>query len=195
MISNITGDIKKFLSELKADIPEVFRRSGVRASAPEKKSPGVPCQLNFSFLGKNPAITEESEIKLTVSIRKCNRREAVLIIKARVIRWAGIMGAGYGKISVKDQKSIWGSCSGRRNLNFNWRIAMAPSEVLDYVIIHELCHLAEMNHSPVFWKGVAKWCPDYRTHRSWLRKNSAELKKSSVFMFLDTLKSRAKMRY
>lgn len=81
----------------------------------------------------------------------------------------------YGHVSIKGQKSRWGSCSRLGNLNFNWRLLLAPLPVLDYVVVHELCHLKELNHGPRFWKLVALGCPDYATHRRWLRVHGAEL--------------------
>ena len=85
-------------------------------------------------------------------------------------------GLTYGRVSVKEQKSRWGSCSKLGNLNFNWRLLLAPLPVLDYVVVHELCHLKEMNHGPRFWKLVALGCPDYAVHRRWLRQHGHELR-------------------
>jgi len=81
------------------------------------------------------------------------------------------------RICIKDQKSRWGSCSSKRNLNFNWRIIMAPKEVADYVVVHEMCHLRHLNHSPEFWREVAGILPDYKERRKWLREHGAELMK------------------
>jgi len=83
------------------------------------------------------------------------------------------LGLEYGRVFVKDQRTLWGSCSGRKNLNFNWRLAAAPQDILDYVVIHELCHLREMNHSRKFWDLVRAACPDYPARRKWLRDNCA----------------------
>lgn len=81
----------------------------------------------------------------------------------------------YNRVFIRDQKTRWGSCSHKNNLNFNWRLVMAPPRVLDYVIVHELMHLAEPNHSKKFWALVEKECPDYKSHRAWLRKNGRQL--------------------
>ena len=80
-----------------------------------------------------------------------------------------------GRITVRDQSSRWGSCSSRGNLNFSWRLILAPPEVLDYVTAHEVAHLLEMNHSSRFWKIVETLRPDMKMQRRWLRQNSAEL--------------------
>ena len=79
-------------------------------------------------------------------------------------------------MAIKDQRTLWGSCSGRKNLNFNWRLAAAPPEALDYVVIHELCHLREMNHSKKFWALVGLACPDSAARRKWLKENYAALR-------------------
>ena len=86
--------------------------------------------------------------------------------------YAEQMGESFNKIYVKDVSSHWGSCSIRRNLNFNYRLAMIPVELADYVIIHELCHLKEMNHSASFWNLVEKYLPDYREKRNRLKKQN-----------------------
>jgi predicted metal-dependent hydrolase len=88
---------------------------------------------------------------------------------------AEALGVSYGRIEVRDQRTRWGSCSPRGTLSFNWRLALAPLEVLDYVVVHELCHLREANHSPRFWRLVAERRPDWREQRAWLRENGAEL--------------------
>ncbi|MEH2943952.1 SprT family zinc-dependent metalloprotease [Lachnospiraceae bacterium KK002] len=76
------------------------------------------------------------------------------------------------RIAIRNQKTRWGSCSSRGNLNFNWRLVMAPEKILDYVVVHELCHLAYLNHSGQFWKLVEQILPDCRERRSWLKMNS-----------------------
>jgi hypothetical protein len=73
------------------------------------------------------------------------------------------------RIFIRDQKSKWGACSSQRNLSFNWRLVMAPLDVIRYVVIHELCHLEEFNHTRRFWSLVQRECPDYARHREWLR--------------------------
>ena len=104
--------------------------------------------------------------------------KAKRVIPQRVNYYAEKMGLSYGRITIRLQKSRWGSCSGKGNLNFNCLLVKAPEEVMDYVVVHELCHLKEMNHSPRFWSEVEKVLPDYRERRKWLKDHGRELSKS-----------------
>ncbi len=97
--------------------------------------------------------------------------QAVKIIPEKVRYFAGKIGVDYGRITIRNQKTRWGSCSGKGNLNFNCLLMLTPDEVQDYVVIHELCHRKEMNHSPKFWAEVAKFMPDYKQKRKWLKEN------------------------
>ena len=76
---------------------------------------------------------------------------ALKVISVKVKHYAGLMNVQYGRITIRNQKTRWGSCSSKGNLNFNCLLMLAPDEVVDYVVIHELCHLIEMNHSKAFW--------------------------------------------
>lgn len=97
------------------------------------------------------------------------------IIPEKVAYYARLMNVTYGRITIRSQKTIWGSCTREGNLNFNCLLMMAPSEVLDYVVIHELCHRIEMNHSPRFWAQVEKIMPDYKKHRKWVKEQGGKL--------------------
>jgi predicted metal-dependent hydrolase len=88
---------------------------------------------------------------------------------------AAALGRRIGRISLRDTRSRWGSCTARGDLSFSWRLAMAPPEVAAYVAIHEAAHLVEMNHGPEFWRLVARLRPDYRVQRAWLRSEGATL--------------------
>jgi predicted metal-dependent hydrolase len=103
------------------------------------------------------------------------RRQAGVVFAER-LRVCNTFGFRYGRVSVKEQKSRWGSCSRQGNLNFNWRLLLAPLPVLDYVVTHELAHLREANHGPGFWSLLATSCPSYREHRRWLREHGHELR-------------------
>lgn len=111
-----------------------------------------------------------------VALEAWYRHQARGVFAAQVERCNAAYGFTFGRIRVKDQKSRWGSCSRAGNLNFSWRLLLAPSEVLDYVVYHELAHLKEANHSPRFWALVATVCPRYREQRRWLRQHGPELR-------------------
>jgi predicted metal-dependent hydrolase len=102
------------------------------------------------------------------------RKQASAVFAER-LQLRNSFGFRYGRVSVKEQKSRWGSCSRAGNLNFNWRLLLAPMPVLDYVVVHELAHLREHNHGPRFWALVAAVCPEHRVHRRWLREHGHEL--------------------
>lgn len=97
------------------------------------------------------------------------------IFTRKVEYYARIMGVSYGRISIREQKTRWGSCSSKGNLNFNWRLIFAPPEVLDYVVVHELAHRKEMNHSKAFYAIVESIMPDYRKWKKWLKENGGTL--------------------
>jgi hypothetical protein len=109
------------------------------------------------------------------AIERWYRQRARAEIQPRIDRACAVAGLSYARLSIRDQRTRWGSCSRAGTLSFNWRLLLAPETVLDYVIWHEICHLAVMDHSPRFWALVAHYCPDHRAHAAWLRRNSATL--------------------
>ncbi len=113
--------------------------------------------------------------RLQLALEKWYRSEAEYMIRQLTVQYSRLMALNYHRIIMKGQKTLWGSCSRQRNLNFNWRLIMAPEPVIIYVVVHELAHLKHMNHSQKFWQLVEKYCPDWHDHRSWLRIHSAEL--------------------
>ena len=96
---------------------------------------------------------------------------ALKIIPEKVKHYANIMGVSYNRITIRNQKTRWGSCSVKGNLNFNCLLMLVPNEVQNYVVVHELCHLKEMNHSVRFWAEVEKVMPNYREYKKWLKEN------------------------
>ena len=113
------------------------------------------------------------EDKLLFSEKELARlkKEARELLTAKTAFFAEKMGVTYENITIRDQKTRWGSCSSKGNLNFNWRLILMPEPVLDYVVVHELAHRKEMNHSKRFYQVVEAAMPDYRQHQLWLRKN------------------------
>lgn len=101
--------------------------------------------------------------------------KALEYIPGRVAHFSKQVGVNYGRITIRNQKTRWGSCSSKGNLNFNCLLMLAPPEVIDYVVVHELCHRKEMNHSKAFWYEVAKILPDYKKHVQWLRNEGGRI--------------------
>lgn len=101
--------------------------------------------------------------------------KALKYIPERVRYFAPIVGVNYTRITIRNQKTRWGSCSAKGGLNFNCLLMLTPPEVIDYVVVHELCHRKEMNHSKAFWNEVEKILPNYKTARKWLKDNGWEL--------------------
>lgn len=100
---------------------------------------------------------------------------AVQDLPRRVAHYAALVGVAYGRITIRAQKTRWGSCSAKGNLNFNCLLMLCPEDVRDYVVVHELCHRKELNHSKRFWNEVARVMPDYRERKKWLAENGEEL--------------------
>lgn len=114
---------------------------------------------------KRPVYTDEE--------REVGKRLAKKVLSEKCRMYAARMGVTYGTISVREQKTRWGSCSAKGNLSFNWKLVLMPEEIQDYLVVHELAHRVEMNHSPAFWAVVEKELPDYRERRGWLKRNGA----------------------
>ena len=117
----------------------------------------------------------ESDPDVRAAIRSVLSARALERIRERLAWYAPRIGRHPGRVTIREQKSRWGSCSSRGNLNFNWKLIMAPPQVLDYVVIHELCHLHEFNHSPRFWALVAAQMPDYGIWKKWLKAHAEDL--------------------
>ena len=112
---------------------------------------------------------------LTTEEVRALAQQALEVIPGRVAHYAPLVGVTYGRITIRNQRSRWGSCSSQGNLNFNCLLMLVPPEVLDYVVVHELCHRKEMNHSPKFWAEVARVLPDYHTPKKWLKDHGGAL--------------------
>jgi len=137
--------------------PEIFL-------APNKLSLSIPSHK-----------TENASTVALEVLRKWYIENASRHFAEKTAFWAGRLNVRPLKINIRDQKSRWGSCSSRGNINYNWRIIMAPPEIMDYLVVHELCHMRIANHSSLYWELVAQFIPEYKQHRNWLKQNGGLL--------------------
>ncbi|MDB4230042.1 M48 family metallopeptidase [Paracoccaceae bacterium] len=156
---------------------------------------------SFTYMGRNYRLKiilkKEKEVKLkdgylntyiNKTVSKNNMEETVkkslenwYQIKAleklteKTKRYASILGVTPKSVTVKEYKSRWGSCSSDGDISFNWRIIIAPHQIVDYIVVHELCHILEHNHSPKYWRHIKNVIPNHKECREWLKLNSAAL--------------------
>jgi Predicted metal-dependent hydrolase len=121
----------------------------------------------------NKLNTEDTIRELIIKFYKV---EAEKILKERTDYYSRIIGIGPNKITIKDQKTIWGSCSSKKNINYSYRLVMAPIDIIDYVVVHELCHLIHMDHSKEYWRSVELILPDYQERKLWLKAYGSTLR-------------------
>ena len=147
-------------------VPQGTSRAGVERLLAEKR-PWIEDQRarQVPRLRLDPAAVSESQARSTA-------RQLVSTVASEE---AARVGVEYRRIRIGGQRTLWGSCSSRGTLSFNWRLVLAPSEVLDYVVVHELCHLRVPNHSRHFWALVERHRPHWRRQRDWLRDHGPEL--------------------
>ena len=180
----IKSDRKTLEIQVKKDLSVVFRapkhmsdreimKFAKQKEAWIQKHLGLMKRRNESNRASDEA--SEPENKYTPEELESMKRYIKNLINERAASFAGIMGVSFGKITVRSQKTRWGSCSSAGNLNFNCLLALCPSEVIDYVVVHELCHLRHMNHSRAFWNEVAKYLPGYAEQKDWLKRHQSEI--------------------
>lgn len=193
-IETTISDIKLFIEKLKTDLPEVFSKEKEENSPEEeqlaKETPSgkvlyegqlLPCNVVLDETLKEPSFSLEEGV-LTIKINtptqdlptlveEWSRTQAQQILPQKVSAWAQKMGVEYNNIVIKDQKTLWGSCSQKKNLNFSYRLIKMPLSIIDYLIVHELAHLVHFDHSPEFWSYVEGFAPNYKAARKWLNTN------------------------
>ncbi len=140
-----------------------------RAGGPEG---AVSVKLQPGRLVVSPG---RSSTSLSLIVEAWYRLQAKRFLRDRADGLSAEMGLGYQRLTIRGQRTRWGSCSRAGNLSFNWKLMMAPEPVVDYVIVHELAHLKEMNHTRRFWELVGRYCPRWQQHRKWLKLHEAEL--------------------
>ena len=193
-IETVVSDIKLFIEKLKTDLPEVFSKENEENSPKEEQvtqeSPSgkvlyegqlLPCEVVLDETLKEPVLSLNEGV-LTIKINnpsqdlpslveEWSRAQAQQILPQKVAAWAQKMGVEYNNIVIKDQKTLWGSCSQKKNLNFSYRLIKMPVSIIDYLIVHELAHLIHFDHSPEFWSCVEGYIPNYKASRKWLNTN------------------------
>ena len=117
----------------------------------------------------------ENKDKIKSFLKNWYISKAGELLVERIRIYSSVVGLSPKKVAIKEQKTRWGSCSSKGNINLNWKLVMAPLPVVDYVVIHELCHMKEMNHSGRFWGLVEAAMPDYKIYRKWLKENGSTL--------------------
>lgn len=168
-----------------------------RKQAAARKTMPVPRRYvdgeTFWYLGKKiplrlvrdrrPALVMDDAFKLARSAQPrassvfeaWYKKQARSVLTGRVAFYAREYGFDVEKIRISSARMRWGSCSAKKTLSFTWRLVMAPPEVIDYVVVHELCHLRELNHSKAFWTQVEAVLPDYKPRRKWLKEHGLQL--------------------
>ena len=152
-------------SEIRAFIQE--HKEWIQDSLKKAKAQELAYQDHLREIGTDKPYTEKELLQM--------KKDAIKILPSRCEYYAPLMGVSYNRIAIKAQRSRWGSCSTKKNLNFNCLLMLCPEEIQDYVVVHELSHLKEMNHSPAFWAEVGKILPDYKKRRRWLRSQGEAL--------------------
>jgi len=153
--------------------PRLMPVAAVMAFVRQKEEWIIKTYLKQSKIQPAPACEEKSS--QTLALEKRYRDAAKDYIPKRVNYYHQFTDGTFQKITIRDQKTRWGSCSSNGTLSFSFRLMMAPPRVLDYVVVHELCHLTHMNHSKDFWNMVESILPDYKEHRKWLKENGHTL--------------------
>ncbi len=156
------AELRVPLRASRASIDDVIKRY-----RPKMEEMAREHQKKAERYGKLPVLDEASLANYTEQTRQ--------LLNERLDGFAAQVGAAYNRVNVKKQVSRWGSCSGKGNLNFNCLLSVLPPQVADYVMVHELCHLKQLNHSPAFWAEVARIMPDYQKSKRWLKQYGSVL--------------------
>jgi predicted metal-dependent hydrolase len=163
--------IDRFLIEHRAWVERTLAQQRLSASALGLRRPGVVWRL-----GRPIPVAQLGIARTESAIERWYRDETRRVAAELVACESPVLGVRVTRLRIGDQRSRWGSASSRGTVSLNWRLLLAPLEVLDYVVVHELCHLRELNHSQRFWKLVASARPGYAQQKRWLDRHGAELR-------------------
>ena len=197
---SVVSDVKLFLERLKKEMPEVFSPADKTAAATEEAAaaPANKVLYNGDLFEARVYITPDQEEGVTFDnntfhvylqnkdgnpsllVTQWLRQKAAEVLPQKTKEWAEKIGVEYNRVVLKDQRTLWASCSAQKNINYSYRIIKMPPVVQDYLVIHELCHLLQMNHGPEYWQLVGQFSPDYKLHRRWLNEH-----KDTVFEELE----------
>ena len=187
---SVVSDVKLFLERLKKEMPEIFGPAE-KADAPAADGapavpPGNKVLYNGDLFEARIYLTPDQEEGVAFDgqvfhvylqnqdsnpsalVTDWLRNKAAEILPQKTAAWAEKIGVAYNRVVLKDQRTLWASCSAQKNINYSYRLIKMPPVVQDYLVIHELCHLQHMNHGPEYWALVGQFSPDYKQHRRWL---------------------------
>ena len=189
---SVVSDVKLFLERLKKEMPEIFvTTENTSAATPGTSSSAVENKVlyNGDLAQARVYITPDQEEGVTFDgnvfhiylqtkegdpsalMTQWLRDKAAEVLPEKTKTWAEKIGVAYNRVVLKDQRTLWASCSAQKNINYSYRIIKMPPVVQDYLIIHELCHLVHMNHGAEYWQLVGQFSPDYKLHRRWLNEH------------------------
>ena len=156
-----------FLGEgLQLKVTDSIKNRGGKREMGRRGNGGRKIKLSQKWVEKN-SIEEELELFYREAARE--------YLTGLVEEWGEKIHVDYNKLYIRNQRTKWASCSGKANLSFNFRLMMAPPAVVEYIVIHELCHLKRHNHGPKFKRLLAEYCPDFEKYERWLEENSVRL--------------------
>lgn len=189
---SVVSDVKLFLERLKKEMPEIFgtnEKTAAENGTENTSTAGSKVLYNGDLLEARTYITPDQEegvafdgtiFHIYLQSKNSNpsalvtqwlRDKAAEILPQKTKDWAEKIGVEYNKVFLKDQRTLWASCSSQKNINYSYRIIKMPLVVQDYLVIHELCHLKFMNHGEEYWTLVGQFSPDYKLHRRWLNEH------------------------
>ncbi len=189
---SVVSDVKLFLERLKKEMPEIFGTQEKSTQTDDASVAPVAANkvlYNGDLLEARTYITPDQEEGVSFDgkifhvylqseqsspsalVTQWLRDKAAEILPQKTKDWAEKIGVEYNRVVLKDQRTLWASCSSQKNINYSYRIVKMPPVVQDYLVIHELCHLKFMNHGEEYWSLVGQFSPDYKLHRRWLNEH------------------------